>query len=132
MALEYNYVDPESSNDQLMRMIIKAHYYDILSISQLQRLTEIVMTSLQRMTENTSSINICTYSELLKDNMQHIEMPITYISKEIGKMIPPLSWIEPYSFMYENDTTIHEQNVVVMVAVKCEDNVRVTRIMWKK
>lgn len=131
MALEYNYIDPSTSNNKLMKMIIKAHYYDILSIKQLQRLTEIVIMSLERITENTSSININTYSELLNDTMKHIELQIMYISKEVGTMTPMLSWIEPYSYMYKVDT-IHDKNIIIMVAVKCGDNVRVTRIMWIK
>ena len=131
MALEYNYIDPDTSNNKLMKMIIKAHYYDILSIEQLQRLTEVVIMSLKRITENTSSINISTYAELLNENMKHIELPIMYISKEVGTMTPVLSWIEPYSYMYKIDN-IHEQNIVIMVAVKCGDNVRVTRIKWVK
>ncbi len=126
MSLEYHYIDPNTSNNKLIRMIIKAHYYDVLSTEQLQNLTEIVEMSIKRITDNTSSINICTYADLLNNSMKHIEVPIMFVSKEIGMIIPSLSWIQSYSYMYDYK---NEQNsIIVMVAVKCTNDVRVTRI----
>lgn len=133
MSLEYNYIDPNTTSNRLVGMIIKAHYYDILTYEQLQNLTEIVEMSIKRATDNTASINISTYSELLDNKMKHIETPIMFISKNVGMMTPPLSWVQSYSYMYDhkNDHKNEQSNnMIVMIAVKCDENVRVTKIRW--
>lgn len=116
----------EIPDNKLVRMVVKAHYNDVLTKEQQGRLEGAICKGLFRVNDEIGAIHIFAEQSALETD----DVPVYLVAKEFAHIPPVYPWVQPYTYMYKTNANQMETQVVIVVAVNTSKGVKVMRVTW--
>jgi len=124
----YHTLSPEIPDNKLVRMVVKAHFNDVLTKDQQGRLAGAICKGLYRVNDDIGAIHIFAEQETLETE----DVPVYLVPKEFAHIPPVYPWVQPYTYMYKASVNQMETQIIIVAAVNTLKGVKVMRVAWPK
>lgn len=124
----FHTLNKEVPDNKLVGMIFKAHFGDVLTREQRQRLAGAVCKGLFRVTDEIGAIHIFAEQTMLDGE----DIPVYLVPREFAHIPPVYPWVQAYNYMYKVNVNQLDSQIVIVVALNTSKGVKVVRVMWTR